>query len=206
MGILFHFLLGFVTSFLGTIFPSMLSMTTVKISIRETKKKAVSFAFGVSIIVIGQAYVAVAFSKILLSNPAYLNTLQKIGTVVFAGLTIFFFYQAFKAQKKKEGQKERKIKGVVSGMLFSLLNMFAIPFYFGVTSSLAMMDWYEFVPLNNLCFVLGSSLGTFSLLSLYVRLAKRIEKRMLWLANKMDYILGTVTALVAIFNLIDLTT
>tara|TARA_R110002073_G_scaffold123234_1_gene266784 strand:+ start:77761 stop:77946 length:186 start_codon:yes stop_codon:yes gene_type:complete len=61
MGILFHFILGFITSFLGTVFPSMLSMTTVKISIRENQKKAISFAAGVSLIVIGQAYVALLF-------------------------------------------------------------------------------------------------------------------------------------------------
>lgn len=204
MGILFHLILGFVTSFLGTLFPSMLSMTTVKISIKENKRKAVSFALGVSSIVIGQAYAAIAFSKLLSSNPEYLTTLQKIGTVVFIGLSIFFFLQAFKSKKKPQGKKERKVKGFVSGILFSLLNMFAIPFYFGVTSFLVMMHWYEFEPMNNLSFVFGSALGTFSLLFLYATLAKRIEKRMIWLANQMDLILGIVTALVAIFNAIDL--
>lgn len=204
MGILFHFVLGFITSFLGTLFPSMLSMTTVKISIKENKKKAISFAAGVSTIVIGQAYAAVAFSKLLLSNPEYLTTLQKIGTVVFIGLSIFFFTQAFKSKKKSAGQKERKIKGYISGLLFSMLNMFAIPFYFGVTSTLVMMHWYEFEAMNNFSFVIGSSAGTFFLLFLYATLAKRIEKRMIWLANQMDLILGIITALVAIFNLIDL--
>lgn len=204
MGILFHFILGFITSFLGTLFPSMLSMTTVKISIKESKKKAISFAAGVSTIVIGQAYAAIVFSKLLLSNPAYLIALQKVGTVVFIGLSIFFFTQAIRSKNRTSGQKERKVKGYISGLLFSMLNMFAIPFYFGVTSSLAMMDWYEFESTNNICFVIGSSLGTFSLLFLYANLAKRIEKRMIWLANQMDFILGIVTALVAIFNLVDL--
>lgn len=82
--------------------------------------------------------------------------------------------------------------------------MFAIPFYFGATSSFVMMNWYELNPINNLFFVLGSSLGTFSLLFLYSQLAKKIEKRIERLANQMDLILGIVTALVAIFNTIDL--
>ncbi len=204
MGIIFHFFLGFITSFLGTLFPSMLSMTTVKISIKENQKKAISFAVGVSLIVIFQAFAAVMFSKLLLSHPAYLITLQKVGTFVFLGLSIYFFKLALTIKKKDLNKKERKVKGFVSGLIFSSLNMFAIPFYFGVTSTLIMMEWYDFQLVNNICFIIGSSLGTFSLLFLYSQLAKRIEKKIIWLANQMDLILGFVTGLVGIINLADL--
>jgi threonine/homoserine/homoserine lactone efflux protein len=205
MGVLFHFFLGFVTSFLGTIFPSMLSMTTVKIGIKESKKKAVGFAAGVSTIVIAQAYIAVAFSKILLSNPMYLNTLQKVGVFVFFGLSFFFFRQAIRSKKGVKAS-EKKIKGFITGMFFSLLNMFAIPFYVAVTSSLVMMHWYEFEPINNLSFVIGSAFGTFTLLFIYATIAKKIENRMIWLANQMDVILGIVTGFVAVANAIDILT
>lgn len=203
MGILFHFFLGFITSFLGTLFPSMLSLTTVKISIKESKKKAVAFAAGVSAIVIIQAYVAVAFSKILLSNPMYLDTLQKIGVFVFAVLSIIFLRQAIRSKKGKTAS-ERKVKGFITGMFFSLINMFAIPFYVGVTSTLAMMHWYEFELMNNISFVLGSAFGTFTLMFLYAGLAKRIEQRMIWVANQMDLFLGIVIGLAAIINAIDI--
>ena len=204
MGILFHFILGFITSFLGTVFPSMLSMTTVKISVRDNQRKAISFAAGVSLIVIAQAYMAIVFSKILVSDPGYLITLQKLGTFIFIGLSIYFFYQTLKAKRKQANEQKKKIKGFVSGVLFSLINMFAIPFYVAATSSFVVLDWYSFNPINNLSFVLGSSLGTFTLLFLYSQLAKKIEKRIDRLANQMDLILGIVTALVAIFNTIDL--
>ena len=55
MAVVFHYILGFVTSYLGTLFPSMLSMTTVKIGIKESKKKAIGYAAGVSTIEIVQA-------------------------------------------------------------------------------------------------------------------------------------------------------
>lgn len=206
MGILFHFFLGFITSFLGTLFPSMLSLTTVKISIRESKKKAVAFAAGVSAVVIVQAYIAIAFSKVLLSNPMYLDTLQIIGVFVFAVLAIFFFRQAIRVKKGVNNTKEKNVKGFVTGMFFSLINMFAIPFYVGVTSSLAMMQLYEFEFMNNITFVLGSALGTFTLMFLYAGLAKKIEKRMIWVANQMDLFLGIVIALAAILNAIDILT
>tara|TARA_R110001632_G_scaffold34766_5_gene88188 strand:- start:7667 stop:8356 length:690 start_codon:yes stop_codon:yes gene_type:complete len=203
MGIVLHFFLGFITSFLGTLFPSMLSMTTVKISIKETQKKAIYFAAGVSLIVIIQAYIAVGFSKILIDNPDYIMTLQQFGTVVFAALSVFFFIKANRIKKKKLSKNNRKIKGFVSGLLFSSLNMFSIPFYFGVTSTLVMMHWYEFNMINNMVFVLGSALGTFSLLFLYTSLAKKIEKKIERLANQMDLILGIITGLVVIINLVN---
>jgi hypothetical protein len=81
--------------------------------------------------------------------------------------------------------------------------MFAIPFYFGVTSTLVIMDLYEFNMINNLLFVLGSSLGTLSLLFIYSTLAKRIEKRIEFLASKMDLVLGIITGLIVIINLIN---
>ena len=184
----------------------MLSLTTVKISIKESKKKAVAFAAGVSSVVIVQAYIAVAFSIILLNNPMYLDTLQIIGVFVFTALAIFFFRQAIRSKKGMPQTKEKQVKGFVTGMFFSTINMFAIPFYVGVTSSLAMMSWYEFELMNNISFVLGSALGTFTLMFLYAGLAKKIEKRMIWVANQMDLFLGIVIALAAILNAFDILT
>lgn len=199
-----HFFLGFITSFLGTIFPSMLNMTTLKISIRDNSKKAMFFAAGVSLIVIGQAYVAIAFSKLITDNPDYLLSLQKLGTVIFFVLSIYFFLQVRKSKKTEIQGKEIKTSRFLSGILFSLLNMFAIPFYFGVTSALVMIGWYQFDMMNNLFFVFGSSIGTFLLLFIYAKLAKQIEKRIVFIAKQMDLILGIITAFVAIINLIDL--
>ena len=203
MGTTYHFLIGFIMSFLGTLFPSMLNMTSVKISIKETQKKALYFSAGVSLIVIIQAYIAVGFSKILLDNPRYLIVLQQVGTIVFIGLSVFFFNNVRKQKKKQLKNNSRKGKGFLSGILLSSLNMFAIPFYFGVTSFLVMMQWYEFTLVNNIFFVLGSALGTFSILFLYAYLAKKIENQMEYLANQMDLVLGIITGLIVIINVID---
>ena len=182
----------------------MLSLTAVKISIKENQKRAISFAAGVSTIVIAQAYIAVAFSKYLIDNSDYLLSIQKTGTVVFLVLSVYFFIQARKIKKNPSYHKESKQKGYVLGILFSLLNMFAIPFYSSVTAFLAMGGLYDFNPINNLLFVLGSSLGTFFLLSIYARQAIKIEKRVKLLANRLDLFLGITTGLVGVINLIDL--
>lgn len=203
MEIIHHLLIGFITSFLGTLFPSMLNMTSVKISIKETQKKAIYFSAGVSVIVIIQAYIAVSFSKILLDNPRYLVVLQQIGIIAFIGLSVFFFSNVRKKKKKELNNNSSKGKGFVSGILLSSLNMFAIPFYFGVTSFLVMMHWYKFTLINNIFFVLGSAVGTFSILLLYAYLAKKIENKIEYLANQMDLVLGIITGLIVIINVID---
>jgi threonine/homoserine/homoserine lactone efflux protein len=203
MGSTYHFLIGFIMSFLGSLFPSMLNMTSVKISIKETQKKALYFSAGVSLIVIIQAYIAVGFSKILLDNPRYLIVLQQVGTIVFIGLSLFFFNNVRKQKKKQLNNNSRKGKGFLSGILLSSLNMFAVPFYFGVTSFLVMMHWYKFTLINNIFFVLGSAVGTFSILLLYAYLAKKIENKIEYLANQMDLVLGIITGLIVIINVID---
>ena len=203
MGSTYHFLIGFIMSFLGSLFPSMLNMTSVKISIKETQKKALYFSAGVSLIVIIQAYIAVGFSKILLDNPRYLIVLQQVGTIVFIGLSLFFFNNVRKQKKKQLNNNSRKGKGFLSGILLSSLNMCAIPFYFGVTSFLVMMHWYKFTLINNIFFVLGSAVGTFSILLLYAYLAKKIENKIEYLANQMDLVLGIITGLIVIINVID---
>ena len=64
MSLVLHFILGFITSFLGTLTPSMLNMTAAKISLNKSKSDAVKFAIGVSIVVLLQAYIAVFVYKI----------------------------------------------------------------------------------------------------------------------------------------------
>lgn len=90
MTLVLHFILGFITSFLGTITPSMLNMTTAKISLDKSKNEAVKFAMGVSIVVLAQVYVAILFTEFLRSNPAFMQSLQEIGIVIFALLSLLF--------------------------------------------------------------------------------------------------------------------
>jgi len=82
MSLILHFVLGFITSFLGTLTPSMLNMTTAKISLHKNKIEALKFAMGASLVVLAQAYIAILFTKFLRTNPAFVQALQKIAMVI----------------------------------------------------------------------------------------------------------------------------
>ncbi len=139
MGFLVHFLLGFAISFIGTIPPSMLNMTSAKITIDSSKKDGLKFATGVSLIVLIQAYIAVFTAQYLHENTSFERYITLFGIVIFSLLSIYFFRQA-----KVENKREAKLKIRNSfrlGITLSALNMFAIPFYCAISSSLNMSGW-----------------------------------------------------------------
>lgn len=202
MSLVLHFVLGFIVSFLGMIIPSMLNMTAAKISLNKSKKEAVKFAIGVSIIVLFQAYLAILFTKFLSSNPDFVLTLQKVSIVIFGILSFYFFRQSIKERKDELMVKESSKNSLIIGLFLSSLNMFSIPFYCGVTSALDMAGWLILTQHNMIMFVVGSSLGTFLLLYLYAEKASFIQLKARGLAKNLNFSLSVLTGLIALITLV----
>lgn len=136
MLLILHFIFGIITSFLGSLAPSMLNMTAAKISLNKGKNNAIKFALGVSTVVLVQAYVAILFTRYLRENPAFVQSLQKIALVIFALLSVYFYRQYKKGKIKTKKVNQGCKNTFVVGLLLSSLNMFSIPFYCGVTTAL----------------------------------------------------------------------
>lgn len=204
MTLALHFTLGFITSFLGTLTPSMLNMTTAKISLHKSKNEAVKFAAGVSIVVLAQVYIAILFTKFLRSNPAFMQSLQEIGIVIFAVLSFYFYRQSKKDNVPTDSIKEKTGNSFVVGLLLSALNMFSIPFYCGVTTALDVAGWLRFSQQNIMGFVIGSALGTFSLLYMYAHYAKLIQLKSKGLAKNLNLTLSILTGVLAFITLINI--
>ncbi len=184
--------------------PSMLNITSVKISIERGKINATKFALGVSIIVLVQAYVAVYFTKYLKENPDFIQILQKIALVIFVLLSMYF-YREFKKENKNTSEFKQKCKDTfLIGLLLSLLNMFAIPFYYGITMVLNKAGWLQLSQNNILLFVIGSAIGTFMLLYSYSSFAKFIQGKSKKTSNKLDLILSFLTGFLALVTLVKL--
>ena len=83
MSILFLFFFGFFFSFAGSITPSMLNMTALKISLEEGREAVNKYALGVSLIVIPQVIIAILLTEYMAENPTILETLEKAGIVIF---------------------------------------------------------------------------------------------------------------------------
>ena len=183
-----HFLLGFISAFVGLLVPGMLNMTAVRTTIEQGKKAGLVFSAGAALVVLVQASIALIFASYLSQNPNVLDNLRVAAIIVFFVLAVFFFIQA-KRNTKIRG-KTKKGNLFFIGVLMSSINMLAIPFYFGLATYFSANGQLMMKKPYILLFVIGSVLGSFLLFFLYVTFAGIISKRAKFIAMNINYILS----------------
>lgn len=193
MTLVFTFLLGFTIAFIGIIPPGMVNMTAVKISAKKGKSEAINFAIGASVIVFIQAVIALLITKMLKENKYLLDYIKEIAAFIFMLLSVYFFAKGFLDRKAKYTKKQHIKNDFLLGMALSVLNMFAIPFYCGVSSALNLAGYIALDRLSIFLFVIGASLGTFFILYIYSYTAQKMLKKMHVVTNNINFILGIIT-------------
>jgi threonine/homoserine/homoserine lactone efflux protein len=198
------FFFGFLFSFAGSITPSMLNMTALKISLEKGQEVANKYALAVAIIAIPQVGIAVVLTKYIAENPLILETLEKVGVFIFILLSYYFYSASKKAKIKVEVLKSKKENPLLIGITLSILNLFAIPFFCGIIILLDTFNLFIFRFVPVLVFTLGSVVGTFYILFLYGKFAKIIQQKTGKLTKDINIILAILTGLVAVFTCIKL--
>ena len=197
--------LGFITSTLGIIPPGLINMTAAKVSVKEGRTRALIFASGASAVVIFQTLIAVLFAHFIDENPQIVIMLREIGLAIFLALTVYFFLNAKKVKpKKKQVKLHSKKSRFFMGMLLSALNFFPIPFYVFVSISLASYNYFSFEKSFVYTFVFGSGMGSFFAFYCYIAFFKKMEDQTTYILKNMNYIIGSVTALVSVLTLINI--
>jgi len=202
MSYIVHIFLGFLMAFVGLIPPGMLNMSAVRTSIEMGKKAAILFSLGAAAVVIPQAYIALSFAQYFVNHPEIIDRLTIAGVIVLFGLSIFFFVQARK-RFRGEGKNKRGDYFLI-GMIMSVMNMLAIPFYLLMSTilknkGLLIMEQ----PYINF-FVFGVFVGAFSLFFVYVLFAYFIERRAQFIARNINYILSILFLFLGILTLIKM--
>jgi len=198
------FFFGFFFSFVGSITPSMLNMTALKISLEKGSNAANKYALGVALLVVPQIYIAVILTKYITENPKILETFDKVGIVIFMLLSLYFYSESKKSKVNVDVKKTKKENPFLTGITLSLLNMFAVPFFCGIIVLLDNFTLFYFDTIPILFFILGSVLGTFYILFLYGKFAKIIQKKTGKLIRDVNLVLSILTGLVAVVTLIKL--
>lgn len=202
MTILFSFILGFFIAAVGIVAPGMLNMTIAKLSVSEDRKQALLFAFGAVLMVLIQCFVGVYFAKVLDANPSISENLKKFGTVIFILLTFFFIYNGIRAKKPKlDVAIKSKSNRFVYGITLSSLNMFAIPYYAFVSLTLASKEVFQFTLPNIITFTIAAALGTYFIFYLYAVLFKKVEHKVTFITNNINFLIAAITGLVAVSSL-----
>jgi threonine/homoserine/homoserine lactone efflux protein len=195
--------LGLFISIVGIIIPGMLNMTIAKISVKENQQQALNFAFGAVVVVFFQAFIGTYFAKFIDAHPLFSEGLKKIGTFIFIGLTIAFVIMGCKAKSNKkikvtiETKKNRFLYGVV----MSAFNMFAIPWFAFTSLMMASKDWFVYDLLFIVLFSISAASGTYFVFYLYALYFKKIEHKLSFIVQNINFFIAFLTGLVAISSL-----
>ena len=197
--------LGFFIAFLAVIPPGLINMTAAKISLQEGKKEAISFAFGASVIIFFQTFIAVLFARFISNHQEIVSTLQEIGIFVFSLLSVYFFWIAKKPKKiKTDSRVKGKSNRFFLGILLSTLNLLPIPFYVFASMTLAASGYFSFDKIPVAEFVIGVMIGSFTVFYIYIVAFKKIENKTEFLMRNINTIIGSVTTFMAVLTLFKL--
>jgi len=198
------FFLGLIIAFVGVIPPGLLNIAAAKISLKEGYSRGIMFSIGVCIIVLVQTYVAAIFARYLSNHPDIIDILQRVALVIFVLITIYYLVFA-KKQTKSEAVENIKSKHsrLFFGMFLSSLNVFPIPYQAYMTITLASFGWLTFDITSIAAYVAGSAMGTFVMLYVYIFFFDKIKNKRFTSQKNMNYIIGTITGIIAIVTLIN---
>jgi threonine/homoserine/homoserine lactone efflux protein len=166
------FLAGLIFSFIGSIPPGTLNLAVLQLGMEYKIKAALRFALAVSIIEYPYAWIAVVFEDWVTSSPVIVDNFQLITAIV---MTVIGGFSVWSARKPSELSVKFNESGFRRGIVLSILNPMAIPFWIGITAYLKAQGWVDLSTQWLLhSYVFGTSVGVMILLTLFTLLAKRL--------------------------------
>lgn len=166
------FIMGLVFSFLGSIPPGTLNLMVLQLGLEKKTRVALRFALAVAIIEYPYTWIAVQFQYWITSSPMVIDNFQLITAIVMSLMGIFMVWSTRRPSVFSVRFSE---SGFRRGLVLSILNPMAIPFWIGITAYLKVQGWIDLSSTLLLhTYVLGTSVGVLILLVLFAFLAKRL--------------------------------
>jgi threonine/homoserine/homoserine lactone efflux protein len=172
MYLLITFLLAFSFSFVGSIPPGTLNISILQLGLASKMNLAWRFAIAAALVEYPYAWIAVEFEDLITASPFIANNLKLLTGVTMITLGLLNLWSARKPIKIIEGFRK---SGFRRGLVLSILNPMALPFWIGVTAYLKSLDWITLTSaLEVQAYLFGVSLGAFCLLIAVAMLAKEM--------------------------------
>lgn len=167
------FLIGVVFSFLGSIPPGTLNLCVLQLGLERKIGAALRFALAVSIIEYPYTWIGVQFEYWITSSPAVIQNFELLTAIV---MTVIGLLNIWSAQRPTEFTTKFNESGFRRGLILSILNPMAIPFWIGITAYLKAQGWIDLSSTGKLhAYILGTSVGAMILLTLFTVLANRLS-------------------------------
>ena len=197
-----NFFVGYIAAFVGLIPPGLLNMTAAKIGVKQGRKPAVIFSFGVLLVVCIQTLVGIFFARYLEGYTAVVDVLQKVALGIFLALTFYFFVLAKDSRREvPKGVKKSGANRFLYGLLLAAINLLPIPYWVYISISFSAFGWFFFDPSLVVWAVIGSGSGTMSMLLLYIYFFRR-RLPIGSFGFNVNFLLGGITAVISVITII----
>lgn len=166
------FIVGLVFSFLGSIPPGTMNICVLQLGLERKIATAFRFSLAVALIEYPYTWIAVVFEDWLTSTPGIEQNFQLITASVMTVLGVFMLWSA---RKPSEFSVRFNESGFRRGLILSILNPMAIPFWIGVTAYLKAQGWIDLsTPLLLHGYLLGTAVGVLILLIIFMYGAAKV--------------------------------
>lgn len=165
------FFAGFVFSFMGSVPPGTLNLCVLQLGLERKVWAALRFALAVSIVEYPYTWIGVQFESWITASPKITKSFQLITALVMIILGVLNLIST-----QKPGIVKRfNDSGFRRGLVLSILNPMAIPFWIVVTAYLKSQGWLDISSTGKLhLYILGTSAGAMFLLTLFALMADRM--------------------------------
>jgi len=194
------FALAFVFSFVGSIPPGTMNLTILQLGLEHKTKIAWRFAIAAALVEYPYAWLAVWITRSLEASPAIVEYFPLITALVMITLGIFNLNAAKNPSKFSE---KFHASGFRRGVILSILNPLALPFWITITTYLSSRKWIDLSTTLNLhAYLLGVSIGGFILLISLVYLARKVVTEFKQ-GSRLKKVPGVVMIVLGLYALIE---
>jgi len=183
--------------------PGIININAAKVSVEQGRRAALIFTLGACLVIAAQAGIAVIIAEFLNLSADELSIIQKVGIAIFFCLSIYFFFSAKVKSEPKKFELKKKRNLFLKGIIFSVLNVFPIPFYSFVCTTLTTSGNFSFSTSDVIIFILAIVVGSFMAISTYIVLFKKSNNSENFGRNT-NYVLSFLTLALAIFSFVKL--
>ena len=194
--------LTIVLSYIGSLPFGMINLNVLYVALTRSRTAAIWMAFGAAIIEFVQGVIAAFIYVRLVHFTAFEFYFKWAAVVVFVILSIYYF---FKPKKKsvdfRDAEKNTKSLPFIKGLLLSIFNFMAIPFWLIILSLISnyiTVDWQD---IDLFIFGVGAGCGGFLASISYMIIGRRFLSQSVLIYRYLDYGLACLFMLLALLTI-----
>lgn len=204
MPLLKVFFWGLIVSFLGSLPLGTLNVAAMQISVQESVRNAILFAFGslsVEMIYVRVSLVGINWVR---KQKKLFRWMEWLTVVIVLALAIGSFAAAMKPHHAKNVILNNNLNRYLLGVMLSAINPMQIPFWFGWSTVLFTKNILK--PKNSFynIYIVGIGLGTLMGNCVFIFGGKWMVQKMNGNQNMINWIIGGIFALTAVIFLIKI--